>query len=243
MNDARKTILAWLGTAEERVRAGNGSREEMLGILAELRDVEFVEAPHLPADVTGVPDESAALRIKAHLLRARLEMSHEQAEQPLPLARLMTLLNELAGHFSEMDGILKPVWAVWLQYSRSNALREPTGASLAGAMRGALLEDGLAPLRSAFSQQRRAAQFCLVFQGALKKAGAEFAREVAAEFNPAAIASVARARNPQARPEDFWRRYEEQADRLTPSEVERRFTRLLVSAIEELFQQMHSSDS
>ncbi len=192
----------------------------------------------LPPDIHASEKENAALGIKAHLLRAKLEMSQEEAEAPLSLLQLLSLLTELASHVADMEDSLAPVWPAWRQFSHaSKLLGEPSKgrAALLGDMRASVLGIGPLPLRTVLARQRNVVKFCLVLQSALKSASVQFARELAAEFDPAAITAAARKAKPQARAEDFWKHYERQADRMTPSEIEQRLTRRLVAAIEELF--------
>lgn len=198
----------------------------------------------LPPEIQLSEADLATVRIKAHLLRAKLEMSQEEADEPLPLVQLMTLLTELVSHVTEMEGVLTPVWSAWRQFARSTKLQAPAGESLAllREMRAAALEPAPQRLREALSRQRRAAQLCLVLQSALKVASTQFACELAKEFDPTAITAAVRAVQPQAKAEDFWRCYEEQADRTTHTELEQRLTRQLVAAIEGLFQMSGSSE-
>ncbi|HEY3897605.1 MAG TPA: hypothetical protein VGM54_03275 [Chthoniobacter sp.] len=195
--------------------------------------------PALPPELDLAAEEIPALRIKARLLRARLESDDETTESPLSLARLVTLLDTMVNHSLEMEKLLQGVWQAWSQISRKGLRAESTvtGNSLATEMWAALAGPGGQGLEAILKRQRSATQLCLIFQGLMKVAGTELAREIAAKLDPAAVVAAVRSTKPQARAEDFWRHYESQADHLTPGELERCFHQSIASAAHQFLSQ------
>jgi hypothetical protein len=262
MEQERLDIGSWLDNAESRLRAvrvrqaAGANDAELLALIQGIGSGTVTAAPApaqapplapaspaeplpLPPELQATSEELAMLQIKVHLLRARLEMSQEETEKPVPLNRMLALLTELIGHQLEMEHALEPAWSAWQALlrgtTRLNLASDPQ--VLRKHLREFLLGAETWQVKAALGRQRKSAQLSLITMAALKSASTAFSREVTAQFDPAAIMGAAIAAKSQAKAEDFWRQFEELADRLTPTEIEQRFMRHMVTAIEQISQE------